>query len=66
MIEYHVSQVKETVLVTGQSKNLLHLCDSAVFLDDLGIVEHARFVAHLILNRVGRVTFASFLEGCPV
>ena len=66
MIEYHVSQVKETVLVTGQSENLLHLCDSTIFLDDLRVVEHAGFVAQLIFDRVGRVTFASFLERCPV
>jgi hypothetical protein len=66
MIEYHVSQVEETILVTGQSKNLLHFCDSAIFLDDLRVIEHVRFVAQLILNRVRRVTFASFLEGCPV
>ena len=66
MIQYHISQVEETVLVTGQCENLVHFCDPAIFLDDLGVIEHVRLVAQLILDRIGRVTFASFLEGRPV
>lgn len=66
MIQYHISQVEETILVTGQGENLAHLCDPAILLSDLRVIEHARLVAQLILDRVGRVTFTSFLEGRPV
>ena len=50
MVEYHVSQVKETVLITGQGKDLLHFCDSSVFLSRSGIIKHAGLVAKLILD----------------
>jgi hypothetical protein len=66
MVQHDVGQMKETILVTGKSKKLLHFCDSAVFLNNLGVIEHAWLITELILNRVGRIAVASFLERCPV
>jgi hypothetical protein len=58
--------MKEAILVTGKSKNLLHFGDPAIVFNILGVIEHTWLVAELIFNRVRRITFASFLERCPV